>query len=274
MAYLPSTFPRKSEFFSLIGSIRLAKLVEPTGFSCCSSVSHVLFCLIFFGIKKRQQLPLGKPFFLILLLSLVPFILGFWQSRWLPYTCLFGAFLTAFAFKNFEKRKTQRLVMILQFTPLMLWNAWEISIIRPPIQLAELRQVASEIRSSEATLGPWWLSPAFLYYGRTPIVASSSHQSLSGTLDSARFFTTDNFLIARDILHKRKVRWVFVSNPDNLFINSFQILYGDNPLSIDIPKNPESKLVLLRLWHSQALPEWMRLRAVTPRFRLYEILSE
>lgn len=64
-------------------------------------------------------------------------------------------------------------------------------------------------------LAPWWLSPALAYRSGQPAVAGSSHESLPGTADAARFF----LLPARDpraftLLHARRVRWVVTDDPE------------------------------------------------------------
>ncbi|MEM9445483.1 MAG: hypothetical protein AAGA18_09040 [Verrucomicrobiota bacterium] len=233
-----------------------------------------IFALPYLFYKKPSYLKHSTPFYLILTLFVWTIFLSFFQKRWLPYMCVMGLFLTPLLFYQYKKKKTFIMLYILQFLPLIIWNIWEYKMVKQPTELAELRELATEAKPNEALLGPWWHSPAFLYYARTPIVASSSHQSLAGTLDSAQFFTTQSFVEAKKILEKRQVRWVLISTPSNLYMNSFQILYGHRPYHRDIPKNPETDLVLLRLWYSKAVPKWLNLRGVTDHYRLYEVVQD
>src|SRR5437867_13246038 len=73
-----------------------------------------------------------------------------------------------------------------------------------------VRDLAINLQSSEnhPFLAPWWLSPSISYWSEQPGVAGSSHESLSGITDSARFFLSDDLQKAREILNKRKAALV------------------------------------------------------------------
>jgi hypothetical protein len=62
-------------------------------------------------------------------------------------------------------------------------------------------------------LAAWWLSPAIAYWSRQPGVAGTSHESLPGIVDTARFFLSNDPAEAAVILRKRSVRWVLVDDP-------------------------------------------------------------
>jgi len=55
-------------------------------------------------------------------------------------------------------------------------------------------------------------------------VAGSSHESLSGITDSARFFLSEDFHKARQIVANRKVSWVIAYDADRTASTSALIL--------------------------------------------------
>jgi hypothetical protein len=74
------------------------------------------------------------------------------------------------------------------------------------------RDIAGMMRSPERRpfLAPWWLSPQIAYWSGQPGIAGTSHQSLAGIVDSARFFLAENESAAAKILRARGVRYVVV----------------------------------------------------------------
>jgi hypothetical protein len=109
----------------------------------------------------------------------------------------------------------------------------------------QLRALASEIRSekTEAFLGPWWLSPSIVYWSGQPAMAGSSHESLPGTLDSARFFLATDPLQARELLQKHRIAWVFAYDANRVLENSGAIVNKNKktagaPLGLVLDRNP------------------------------------
>jgi hypothetical protein len=91
---------------------------------------------------------------------------------------------------------------------------------------AQLRELALSLRSSEVRpfLAPWWISPSIAYWSGQPGVAGSSHESLEGIVDSARFFVSDDWQKARRILESHHVAWVVAYNSERVAQNSEEIL--------------------------------------------------
>ncbi len=89
-----------------------------------------------------------------------------------------------------------------------------------------LRELATMIRSSQVDpfMAPWWLSPAIAYWSGQPGVAGSSHESLDGTADGARFYLSEDVETSRSILNARDVTWVFACDADAVAQNSAAIL--------------------------------------------------
>ena len=90
----------------------------------------------------------------------------------------------------------------------------------------DLRELAVMIRSSEtrAFLAPWWLSPSISYWSGQPGVAGSSHESLEGIAESARFFLSDDWHEARLILENHEVAWIFAYDADRVAENSAALI--------------------------------------------------
>jgi hypothetical protein len=80
----------------------------------------------------------------------------------------------------------------------------------------QLRQLSISLTSHEVHpfLAPWWLSPSIAYWSGQPGVAGSSHESLDGIADSARFFLADDLQKAREIVENHKVSWVVAYDAD------------------------------------------------------------
>ncbi len=94
-----------------------------------------------------------------------------------------------------------------------------------------LREVADFLRRDGSTvvgsgaprglLTPWWDAAALAYWTGLPAIAGSSHGSLPGIADSARFFLlpaegSDGGTAARELLRVRRVRWVVAGDPDRV----------------------------------------------------------
>jgi hypothetical protein len=99
---------------------------------------------------------------------------------------------------------------------------------------AQLRDMALSLRSSEnhPFLAPWWLSPEIAYWSGQPGVAGSSHESLPGIEDSARFFVSQDSGTVRKLLANHKVTWVIAYDSERAARNSADIL------NIAVPQQP------------------------------------
>src|SRR5262249_16924941 len=88
------------------------------------------------------------------------------------------------------------------------------------------RELAPSLRSPDVHpfLAPWWLTPSIAYWSGQPGVAGSSHESLIGIEDSARFFLSDDLRRAREILQNHRVAWVCAYDSDRVAQNSAGIL--------------------------------------------------
>lgn len=124
-----------------------------------------------------------------------------------------------------------------------------------------LKALAERIPESPGTiLAPWWLSPAIHYWSGAPCVAGSSHQSLPGIVDSARFYLSHSPEGGQTILTARNVRWIIADDPDRVVSTSAALLQVAPP--------PESLAHLLH--RGRPADPSLILRARDPFFRVYE----
>jgi hypothetical protein len=135
------------------------------------------------------------------------------------------------------------------------------------IETAQIRDLAFSLRSSDvhSFLAPWWLSPSISYGSGQPGVAGSSHESLDGIEDSARFFISERLQEAREILQKRRVVWVFAYDSDRVAQNSAAIL--------NEPVPPYPLCRVLNRTPSQA-PPFLIFSAQNPTCKLYRVAVE
>lgn len=119
-------------------------------------------------------------------------------------------------------------------------------------EMTNLRELAAEMRSSSVRpfLAPWWISPAITYWSGQPAVAGSSHESISGIVDSARFYATDDIQKAREILENRQVGFVIAYDAERLGATSGQILgqsVGEHAVCYRLDRAPSTSPVFLVL---------------------------
>ncbi len=137
-----------------------------------------------------------------------------------------------------------------------------------------LHEVAALIRQNTAStpasddapagiLAPWWLSPALAYWSGQPALAGSSHESLPGTVDVARFYSTADPRIAAAILRRRRVRWVVAYEPD-------RVLRTVAPL-LGLTRISTRALGFVLYQHPGTAPPFLRLTMVNPFFKIYEV---
>ena len=132
---------------------------------------------------------------------------------------------------------------------------------------AQLRELALSLQSRDVLpfLAPWWLSPSIAYWSGQPGVAGSSHESLNGIADSARFFLSDDLQKAREILQNHRVAWVCAYDADRVAQNSAAVLSQALPL-------PPLCRVLDRT--PGQVPRFLIFSAQTAAFKLYRTAVE
>ena len=227
------------------------------------------------ALSRQGRKAMDKHWLLFALTTLLLIGLFLVRLRWGYFLALTYPIFLLLTFRGMKSVVLKVAILLLHLTPVVLWNVRELTEMRPNMALVELRQkIAPSIDEEGAVLGPWWLSPALLYFTGQPIVAGSSHQSLPGIMDTAVFFTTDDFRVAAKKLKRRRVRWIVVSDPESVYANSHHILHGSVPDTDALSKPGGTRLVLMRLWKLMALPPSYRPVAVSDHFRLFKYSQE
>jgi len=256
---LPST-PEMRNWLAMIGELK------PAPAAYFALLGLALPIALALRVRARSR-PSARELLLLPAVIMV-LVMGTLQQRWLYFLPLPLCLLLLPALAGLRSRGLRLGLAVLHLAPMTAWLAWETSQLRPPHALADIQRMASQIKGEGAILAPWWESPALLYYSGNPIVASSSHQSLTGITDSARFFTTSDFTEADEILLRRNVRWVAVEDPVRSFTNARQILKGmDADLTIE--QHEVHRIVCLRLWDFKSVPTRYRLVYASPGWKLY-----
>lgn len=259
-------FPRWSQTIGELTPLRFVQLFPWTGWLL--PVVPVLLILRFRKEKYRPALALA--FLLLLTIGL-----SLWYARWGYFLALVFAFSLPHALVAIPLRPVVAVLFLISLWPIAA--EWDRQFFPDPKRLkslAETREDASLLHQAalhlkdakvpphSPILAPWWLSPALSYWSGQPCVAGSSHQSLPGTVASARFYLATNPDEARQILRSRGVRFVVAYEPSRIVGNSAQIL-GVAP-----PKNSLGQ----RLYnHPSDVPDWLRLTFSNPFYKVYEV---
>jgi hypothetical protein len=200
----------------------------------CGYLLLVTPFLVWFSVAKtRHNSELTPPTFVLVLL-VATYVLTIWQARWGYFFVLVFALALP---RLLEPIKSPGAVWIAFFLSIFsilrdwderLWpNEAELALrVEQRNELVQSRDLALSLRSSEIRpfLAPWWLSPSIAYWSGQPGIAGSSHESLDGIADSARFFLCDDWQKARQILENHQTAWVIAYNSERVAQNSAAIL--------------------------------------------------
>jgi hypothetical protein len=207
--------------------------------------------LIWFGWSTRLRSPRrptawqasernseSTPMFIVALL-IATYLLTIWQARWAYFFMSIFAIALPALLEPIKSRAIVWAAFILSIFPIL--RDWDARLWPNDAELArrlehrheaiELRESATTMMSSETHpfLAPWWLSPSIAYWSGQPGVGGSSHESLPGIADSARFFLATDSQQAREIIENRKVSWVVAYDADRVIQNSAAILGAPVP---------------------------------------------
>ena len=202
----------------------------------------------------------NAPAFLLVLL-LVTFALTITQARWSYFFVLFFALVAPALLQSIPNRHLGIALFFVSLWPVA--QAWDRSIdhgVDGVREGQELRALSAEVDG--AFLAPWWFSPAISYWSNEPGVSGSSHETIAGTVDSARFYATTKPQNASEICVRRRVQWIVSYDADRLAANSSAIL--------DEPVSPDAMCYVLDRHPSRA-PAFLQLVAQTARFKLYRV---
>jgi hypothetical protein len=231
--------------------------------------------LLFLARKNdRRAVPL-------LAVLLATFALTCWQVRWGYFLGLAFVWALPWQMQIVKRPWVAWLVFAVSLWPLL--REWDTRLF--PSEFAEdriamkraemtaLRDLAMVTTGGKAepVLAPWWLSPAVAYWTRNPCVGGSSHESLPGILDTARFFLSTSPEAAGAILRTRQVRWVLTDEPSRVIGNSALLLAmtppPDAPIATTLMNRPDEAPAFLQEWKGTAATRGDGLRF----YRLYRV---
>jgi hypothetical protein len=229
--------------------------------------SELLYRWVGFGLLAAPLLLIArlkdtKRSLLLLALLVTTFCFTLEEARWGYFFALVYAMSLPWQLSLFKRKWLVYLVYLLSLWPIA--HDWEERIypdeahdldrVMRMNDQARLRQAAGFIKDKApgAILAPWWWSPQLVYWSDQPAVAGSSHESLPGIVDTARFYSTTDPKEAQSICDKRYVETVVTGNPENIVIESAHILgqplpQQDNTMADILWERPHSAPVFLHL---------------------------
>jgi hypothetical protein len=260
---------------STIGELAHVSPMNPVWLNWCGFLLFVAPVLIWMGVRTlRNGAPVGRalPIYVLLVAT---YFLTVWQARWGYFFVLIFALALPALLVPIKSSAAVWIAFVLSMFPILrdwderLWpnEAQLAGRVERRIESAQIRDLALSLRSPEVHpfLAPWWLSPSIAYWSGQPGVAGSSHESLNGIEETARFFLSENLQEARAILEKRHVAWVFAYDFDRVAQNSAAIL--NEPL----PREPLSRVLDRTPSHA---PPFLVFSAQTPACKLYAVAIE
>jgi hypothetical protein len=217
-----------------IGELAHLAPANPVWFRWCGFLLLIAPFLIWINIRRRTDRAQDGRALPIYVLLIATYALTIWQVRWGYFFVLIFAVALPALLAPIKSSAAVWIVFVLSIFPILrdwderLWPSETqfAGRLEKRIESAQIRELALGLQSSEVQpfLAPWWLSPSIAYWSGQPGVAGSSHESLEGIEDSARFFLTDDLQRAREILRKRRVAWVFAYDSQRVAQNSAAIL--------------------------------------------------
>ena len=260
---------------STIGELGHVLPMNPVWLNWCGYLLLITPILIWMSVRTCKDGPHGLPALPIYVLLIATYFFTIWQARWGYFFVLIFALALPSLLAPIKSAAAVWIAVVLSMFPILrdwdqrLWpNEAQIAgRIERRIESVQNRDLALSLRSPELHpfLAPWWLTPSIAYWSGQPGVAGSSHESLQGIEESARFFVSENLQEERDILEKGRVAWVFAYDSDRVAENSAAIL--NEPL----PSRPLCRV--LDRTPSQA-PPFLSFYAQNPTCKLYRMAVE
>lgn len=188
------------------------------------------------------------------------------MARWGPFFVLVTALALPAAVRSLPMPRLAAVVFLIGLWPVA--KAWDEQLFPEGKALEAarqramegplLREIATCLPPDAIFVAPWWESPAAAYWSRARGVAGSSHQSLPGILETARFYLSENEAEAREVLRRRQAMWVLVDDPTRVVPTSAALL-GEQPPTLPLAR---------KLWR-QRQAAGLRLVAQNAFYRLF-----
>ncbi|HEV3098780.1 MAG TPA: hypothetical protein VGY75_03600 [Candidatus Udaeobacter sp.] len=217
-----------------IGELAHVSPANPIWLRWCGYLLLVTPFLVWVSLAKtRHKSELTPPTFVLVLL-VATYVLTIWQARWGYFFVMLFALALPRLLEPIKSGGAVWIAFFLSIFPILrdwderLWpSEAEFALrVEQRNESVQLRDMALNLRSSEVRpfVAPWWLSPSIAYWSGQPGIAGSSHESLDGIEDSARFFLSDDWQKARQILENHQTAWVVAYNSERVTQNSAAIL--------------------------------------------------
>jgi hypothetical protein len=207
---------------------------------------------------------------------LILFVLTMWQRRWGYFLLLIFAMSLPWQLRAIGITRGAWLAFAISLWPLgKSWGPELAELFRggresPVLDRAKedqawrklaqtrLRTIALKMREGPRAgfIAPWWFSPQVAYWSGQPGVAGTSHQSLPGTLDTARFFLSADPEKAAEILRRRNVGWVIVDNSADVEQRDRQLAVTNSETLLGM-RAPEEPLAFLLAEHPRQAPPFL-----------------
>jgi hypothetical protein len=154
--------------------------------------------------------------------------------------------------------------------------AWDARLFPSPEQQAREQEKKIEAVLLEQTAGflatqprggvlaPWWISPALARQSGQPMVGGTSHQSLPGSVDTARFFLSDDDSVAAAQLQLRQVKYVVTDAPERVIGTSTALL------GVPAPAEP----LIVHLHRGRDVPAFLDPVFANQFFRVYKVQDD
>ena len=244
---------------STIGELSHVSLADPIWFSWCGWLLLLAPVLLW---QKRDR---NAPSFLMPLL-IATFGLTMWQARWAYFFVIIFAMMVPGLLSVVRKSIFASAIFIIALYPIaQSWDRTfaEENLARQAenrIEQMELRIIASHVDGP--FLGPSWFSPAISYWSQQPGVGGSSHESISGIVETAKFFATENAEEMTELIQRLSVKWVVIYDAERVAQNSSQIL------GRAVSKNAACYFLDYRAGQA---PRLLHLTAQTGHFKLFRV---
>jgi hypothetical protein len=217
-----------------IGELEHVSPTNPIWLRWCGYLLLVTPLLIWISLTETKKKSEETTPTFVLVLLVATYVLTIWQARWGYFFVLIFALALPHLLESIKLRAAVWIAFFLSILPIV--RDWDGKLWPNEAQLADrmaqrnesaqLRDLAVGLRSSEIRpfLAPWWLSPEIAYWSGQPGVAGSSHESLPGIEESARFFVSEDWGTARKLLENHNVAWVIAYDAERTAQDSAEIL--------------------------------------------------
>jgi hypothetical protein len=197
-----------------------------------------------------------------------------WQARWSLWQASIFCLALPWMLAPLRKGWLVWTVFIISLWPVA--QAWELLIFPSAAEASRREELVAEVSLLSQTarflhdqprggvLAPWWISPALARMSGQPMVGGTSHQSLPGTAETARFFLSDDDDQAYAILQKRMVGYVVTDAPERIIPTSAALL------GTMAPAQP----MIVRLARGLNIPPFLEPVFANRFFRVYKVRHE